>query len=180
MRLNEQHPPLAKILAAIPLVVRGAHADYTHLSWTFSGSGKFPFFQQFLGEWVFGHWFLMTWNDPHTTLYWARIPMLLLTLLLGLVPYVMGTRLGDVWGGLLCLAAYTTMPPFLAFGPLVITDLAVTFILGADRMAAAEHVAQSLTRGDHQVRLDSGRSLLSKFSSGLCSSYFLHSRSVCA
>lgn len=52
--------------------------------------------------------------------------MLLLTLLLGLVLDVMGTRLGDVWGGLLCLAAYTTMPPFLAFGPLVITDLAVT------------------------------------------------------
>ena len=167
MRLNEEHPPLAKILAAIPLVVRGAHADYTHLSWTFSGRGKFPFFQQFLGEWVFGPWFLMTWNDPHTTLYWARIPMLLLTLLLGLVLYVMGTRLGDVWGGLLCLAAYTTMPPFLAFGPLVITDLAVTFswVLTVWQLP---NMWRNLSRGEIiKFGLTLAGALLSKFSSGL-------------
>jgi hypothetical protein len=90
MRMNEEHPPLAKVIAAIPLVLRGAHADYTHLSWTFSEK----LFNQFLGEWVFGHWFLMRWNDPQSTLLWARLPMLLLTLLLGLVIYVIGSRLG--------------------------------------------------------------------------------------
>ena len=36
MRMNEEHPPLAKALAAVPLVVRGVHADYSHVSWTFS------------------------------------------------------------------------------------------------------------------------------------------------
>ena len=50
LRMNEEHPPLAKVLAAIPLVLRGAHADYSHLSWSFSQG----FFKQFLGEWVFG------------------------------------------------------------------------------------------------------------------------------
>jgi hypothetical protein len=60
MRMNEEHPPLAKVLAAIPLVLRGAHADYSHLSWTFSNK----LFNQLLGEWVFGDWFLMRWNDP--------------------------------------------------------------------------------------------------------------------
>ena len=29
MRMNEEHPPLAKVLAAVPLVVRGVHADYS-------------------------------------------------------------------------------------------------------------------------------------------------------
>lgn len=167
MRLNAEHPPLAKILAAIPLVVRGAHADYMHLSWTFSGSGRFPFFRQFLGEWVFGHWFLMTWNDPHTTLYWARIPMLLLTLLLGLALYVMGTQLGDFWGGLLCLAAYTTMPAFLAFGPLVITDLAVT-LFWVMTVWQLPNMWRNPSRGlVIKFGLALAGALLSKFSSGL-------------
>ena len=82
MRMNEEHPPLAKVLAAVPLVVRGVHADYSQVSWTFSGSGMF---KQFLGEWVFGHWLITRWNDPIATVFWARQPMLFLTLVLGVV-----------------------------------------------------------------------------------------------
>ncbi len=81
MRMNEEHPPLAKVLAALPLVLRRAHADYSDVSWTFSGEGMF---NQYLGEWVFGHSFLLRWNDPISTLRWARFPMLLVMLLLGL------------------------------------------------------------------------------------------------
>src|SRR5437868_13330081 len=55
LRMNEEHPPLAKLVAALPLVLRQAHADYSHLSWTFSAKN----FGELLGEWVFGHWFLM-------------------------------------------------------------------------------------------------------------------------
>jgi hypothetical protein len=36
MRMNEEHPPLAKVVAALPLMLRGTHADYSHVSWTFS------------------------------------------------------------------------------------------------------------------------------------------------
>jgi len=121
MRMNEEHPPLAKALAAIPLVLRGVHADYSNVSWTFSNK----MFSAYLGEWVFGHWLIMRWNDPYSTVLWARVPMLSITLLLGLAIYVCGSRLGDAWGGLLCLCVYVSMPAFLAFGPLVITDVAV-------------------------------------------------------
>ena len=79
MRMNEEHPPLAKALAAVPLVLRGVRADYSHVSWSFSGSGMA---KQFLGEWVWGHWLITRWNDPVATVFWARQPMLLLTLLL--------------------------------------------------------------------------------------------------
>src|SRR6266540_3071746 len=99
-RMNEEHPPLAKVLAAIPLVIRGVHADYSHLSWTFSGG----FFHQYLGEWVFGHELVTHWNDPYVTMFWARVPRFLLTVAFGWVIYVYGTKLGDSWGGLLCLA----------------------------------------------------------------------------
>jgi 4-amino-4-deoxy-L-arabinose transferase-like glycosyltransferase len=163
LRMNEEHPPLAKVLAAIPLVLRGAHADYSHISWTFSGK----IFYQYLGQWVFGHSFLMRWNDPYSTLWWARVPMLLITLLLGLTIYIYGSRLGGEWGGLLCLSAFATMPAFIAFGPLVITDIAVTlfWMLSVWQLP---NMWRSPTRGAVvKFGLALAGALLSKFSSGL-------------
>jgi len=90
LRLNEEHPPLTKVLAALPLVLRGTHADYSHVSWTISEK----FFPAYMGQWVFGEWLLTKWNNPVTTLAWARLPMLLLTLALGWVLYVYARRLG--------------------------------------------------------------------------------------
>jgi len=163
MRMNEEHPPLAKVAAAIPLALRGAHADYSHISWTFSSK----IFRQFLGEWVFGHWFLMRWNDPYSTLMWARVPMLLLTLLLGLTLYRCGSRLGNPWGGLLCLSAFVTMPAFIAFGPLVITDIAVT-LFWVLTVWQLPNMWRSPKRGTVVVfGLTLAGALLSKFSSGL-------------
>src|SRR3984957_350082 len=60
LRLNEEHPALPKILGAPPLGVRGGHADYTHISWTF----RETFIQAYAGQWVFGEWFLTQWNSP--------------------------------------------------------------------------------------------------------------------
>ena len=163
MRMNEEHPPLPKALAAIPLVLRGVHADYSHVSWTFSNK----MFNAFLGEWVFGHWVIMRWNDPHATLLWARAPMLLLTLLLGLAIYVYGSRLGDSWGGLLCLCAYVSMPAFLAFGPLVITDIAIAlfWVLAVWQLPEMWHSPSRWTVIKFGLAL--AGAFLSKFSSGL-------------
>jgi len=163
MRMNEEHPPLPKALAAIPLVLRGVHADYSHVSWTFSNK----MFNAFLGEWVFGHWVIMRWNDPHATLLWARVPMLLLTLLLGLAIYVDGSRLGDSWGGPLCLCAYVSMPAFLAFGPLVITDIAIAlfWVLAVWQLPEMWHSPSRWTVIKFGLAL--AGAFLSKFSSGL-------------
>ncbi len=163
MRMNEEHPPLAKVVAALPLVLRGAYADYSHVSWTFSNK----MFNQYLGEWVFGHWFLMRWNNPYSTLFWARAPMLLMTLLLGLILYVYGSRLGGQWGGLLCLSAFVTMPAFLAFGPLVITDTALT-LFWVLTVWQLPNMWRSPSRGTVvKFGLALAGALLSKFSSGL-------------
>lgn len=164
LRMNLEHPPLSKALAALPLLVRGTRADYTHVSWTFSGSGPF---NQYLGEWVFGHWLLMKWNEPHATLFWARLPMLLLTLLLGYVLYAIAARLGGPWAGLLCVAAYVTTPAFLAFGPLVITDIVFTLfwiltVWQLPSMWQSPKPSQVFMFG-----LAFAGALLSKFSSGL-------------
>ncbi|MGH9513809.1 MAG: ArnT family glycosyltransferase [Terriglobales bacterium] len=123
LRMNEEHPPLPKIWAAIPLVIRGTHADYSHISWTFSEKN---FFGAVMGQWIFGAWVLNHWNDPAKTVAWARFPMLLIMLALGWTLFVIGCRLGGHWGGLLSLVVYASSPIFLTFGPLVHTDVPVT------------------------------------------------------
>ena len=163
LRMNEEHPPLAKVLAALPLVLHGVHADYSHLSWTFSNKN----FNEFLGEWVFGHWLIMRWNDPYSTVTWARVPMLLLTLLLGLAIYVFGSRLGDIWGGLLCLCVFASMPTFLAFGPLVITDIAITLFWVLAIWQLPGMWSSPSRRGLLKFGFVLAGAFLSKFSSGL-------------
>ncbi|PYT64688.1 MAG: hypothetical protein DMG39_31360 [Acidobacteria bacterium] len=46
LRMNPEHPPLPKVLAAIPLVLRGVRADYSHVSWTISER----FFPAYMGS----------------------------------------------------------------------------------------------------------------------------------
>ncbi len=123
LRYNEEHPPLAKVLAALPLAIRGTHADYSGAIWNNSRE----FFPAFLGEWVFGEYVLTRWNSPQSTLAWARLPMLLLTIALGWLVFAIARRIGGDWGGLLSLAVYASTPVFLVFGPLVLTDIAITF-----------------------------------------------------
>ncbi len=79
LRLNSEHPPLGKALAAIPLVLRGTRADYSGPAWRLSSD----FFPAYGTQWVFGDSVLGRWNPWKPTLMWARLPMLILTLILG-------------------------------------------------------------------------------------------------
>ncbi len=163
LRLNEEHPPLPKVLAALPLVLRGVHADYSHTSWTISNK----FIPAFLGEWVFGEYLLTKWNNPATVLAWARLPMLLLTLALGWALFVYARRLGGNWGGLLCLSVYVSTPAFLAFGPIVHTDIPVTLFTLLTLWCFAE-VWQSPGRKNAILfGLSLAGALLSKFTAGI-------------
>jgi hypothetical protein len=163
MRMNLEHPPLAKVFAALPLAVRGVRADYSHISWSFSNRG----FGVILGQWVWGHALALQWNDPYSTALWARVPMLLLTLLLGIFVYRHTSELGGTWGGLLCLVAYVSTPAFLAFGPLVLTDIPVALASLLTMWSFA-----LLWREPNRMRaigfgLLLGAAFLTKFSSGL-------------
>ncbi len=122
LRLNPEHPPLSKALTGLALTMHGTYADYAGPAW----SNSKDFVMAFMGEWSFGHWVIARWNKPADTLLWARLPMLLLTLLLGGAIFVFGKHLGGVSGGLICLAVFVSEPVFLTFGPLVLTDIPVT------------------------------------------------------
>ena len=163
LRMNQEHPALPKILAALPLVLRGIHADYSDPSWGFSGS----FFGNILGEWAWGHAVALKWNDPYSTVFWARMPMLFVTLLLGYFVFRYAAQLGGPWGGLLCLAAYVSTPAFLVFGPLVLTDIPVALFVLLTLWSFAE-LWRSPSRANLIVfGLCFAAAVLSKYSAGL-------------
>lgn len=169
LRLNEEHPPLPKLLATAPLVIRGTRADYSHPAWQVSE----PLFAAMFGEWAFGDWVVLRWNDPATTVALARVPMLLLTLLLGFVIFIYARQLGGDWAGLLCLAAFVTTPVFLATGPLVITDTAIVLFSTVTLWRMAELWRDPVQRNVRWFALALAAALLSKFTAILLFFAFL-------
>ena len=163
LRLNAEHPPLAKVLAALPLVMRGTRADYSSASWSVSRE----FFPAYMGQWAFGEWLLTRWNDRVSTVAWARLSMLLLTLALGWVVYACARRLGGDWAGLLCLSVYVASPVFLAFGPLVHTDMAVTLFSLLALWTFAGVWQDPSRRNVTLFALSLAGALLSKFTAGI-------------
>ena len=171
MRMNVEHPPLAKLLAGLPLVIGGARADYQNPAWTVGREGLF---HAFLAQWCFGYLFLSRWNDPAVTMAWGRLPMLLFMVALGVLIFCYGSRLGGEWGGLLAVALYAGMPAFLAFGPLVITDIPVTFfVLLTMWTFAALWDSPGDKRGVWPFALALAGALLTKFSAGILLFAFL-------
>jgi hypothetical protein len=154
---------LCERMAGLPLAIRGTRADYSSPQWTMGAA----FLPAYMAEWVFGDWLLGRWNDAPSTLLWARLPMLLIALLLGWVVFRVGRRLGGDWGGLTSLTAYTTMPTFLAFGPLVLTDVAIALFTVLTLWALGELWLDPSRANTRWFALALAGALLSKFSAGI-------------
>ena len=115
MRLNPEHPPLVKDLAALPLL--------------FIENIKFPseisaWQKDVNGQWDFGRYFLyQTGNPAEQMIFWSKIPMILLLILLGFYIFKWAKELFGKKTALLALFFFSFSPTFLAHGRLVTTDL---------------------------------------------------------
>jgi Dolichyl-phosphate-mannose-protein mannosyltransferase len=118
-RMDIEHPPLIKAIAGLPVLLLHGKADYSDPIWTAGRGGT-------SAEYAFGEKFFESWNaNQQTLVFAARLPMIALTLLLGLSLYVMARELTGPWGAALTLILFVTSPFFLANGPLVMTDVPV-------------------------------------------------------
>jgi len=112
--LNPEHPPLAKWLAGLALLPLKPRIDN---SW------------KTLDQWRFGSRFLYEWNDADRLLFWGRLPIVFLGLLLGLAVWWAARDLYGRAAGAVALVLYLSTPDFLAHSQLVTTDLAVALFI---------------------------------------------------
>ncbi|MFI5493970.1 phospholipid carrier-dependent glycosyltransferase [Actinoplanes sp. NPDC051859] len=114
---NPEHPPLGKLLIAAGLAVAAPKLDPA-----FRGD------QTALGR----HVLYEAGNDPYEMMFWARLPLIVLTLLFGLVVFGFARDLVGRAGGLLALALYAFSPDVITHGSLATLDVpAVGFLLTA-------------------------------------------------
>ncbi len=119
------HPPLANLLSVMPLMLRSDIALPPHQpGWPEVGSFKdlFGVADEFL--WRIG-------NDAQSIILWARLPVMLLSVLLALLVFVWAKQLHGALAGLLALLLYAFDPNILAHSGVVTTDLGATFFIFA-------------------------------------------------
>ena len=119
MRLNPEHPPLIKDLAALPLLfIKGIQFPSDIPAWKTDVNG----------QWDFGRYFLFkTGNPADKMIFWGRIPMILILLLLGFYVFKWAKELFGNKAAILALFFFSFCPNFLAHGKLVTTDVGAAF-----------------------------------------------------
>lgn len=116
-RLNPEHPPLAKALAGVPLAlqsdIKGPKDD-----WSWNG----------INQWEAG-WYMIyeAGNNSEEVFFWARLPMMLLMIGLGLFIFKWARELFGRKVGLFTLLLFAFYPDVIAHGRLVTTDIAAAF-----------------------------------------------------
>jgi len=115
MRINPEHPPLIKDLSAVPLLfVQGINFPSDVDAWK----------NEVNSQWTFGYHFLYTTGNPvEKIMFWARIPMILILLILGIYVFWWARKLFGNGAGLLSLFLFSFSPTLLAHGRLVTTDV---------------------------------------------------------
>jgi hypothetical protein len=115
LRYNPEHPPLGKLIIATGLVFGDVRLDPA-----FGGD------QTQLGR----HVLYESGNDPGRLMLLARLPVIVLTLLFGLVVFAFACDLVGSVGGLAALALYVFSPDVIAHGSLATLDVpAAGFLL---------------------------------------------------
>jgi 4-amino-4-deoxy-L-arabinose transferase-like glycosyltransferase len=118
MRLNPEHPPLLKDLAALPLLFIQPKFETTADFWTKDNADA--------SQWNAGKSFLFaSGNNPDQIVFWSRLPIILLSLLLGLFIFKWTRELAGLGAGLFALTLYAFDPNILGHNHFVTTDVGI-------------------------------------------------------
>src|SRR3989344_3818467 len=125
MRLNPEHPPLVKDLAALPLLFLDIKFPFQSWGWNTplnANRSRTPAWQTDVG---FGNDLLYySGNDAQKMMRLGRIPIILIGILLG---FYLWRFTKELWGdlaGIIALTFYSFSPTVLAHTRLVTTDVA--------------------------------------------------------
>jgi 4-amino-4-deoxy-L-arabinose transferase-like glycosyltransferase len=149
-----EHPPFAKVIAAAPLVLTGAQAppidsaphDYEYFL------GKFQDF-----------WHENAARFDYLT-FWARVPAILVTVLLGALVFVFARKHWGARAALFAVALFSLEPTVLAHGRVVQTDIPSALALLLFSFAFYEYLKAPSARRAVYVGLAAGFAAVTKFS----------------
>lgn len=170
MRINPEHPPLLKDLAGLSvwlgskITARPIYFPSQVKSWQ----------EDINGQWDFGREFLyQSGNNADKIIFWARLPMLLIMLLLGFYVFRWARQLYGNKAGLLALFLYSLSPTFLAHSRLVTTDVGAAAAFFIAIYYLVKWLQQPNKKNLIVAGLVFGLALLTKFSLVLLIPYFV-------
>jgi hypothetical protein len=115
VRLNPEHPPLIKLLCGLPLLALGPRIDFDDAAWRSEPPDQERFGYRFL----YG-------NDADRLLFWGRLPVVGLGVLLGAYVWRWATQLFGRRAGVLALFLYAFCPNLIAHSRFVTMDLGLS------------------------------------------------------
>ena len=113
-RLNPEHPPLVKAIAALPLLLQKLNFPTNKSSWQTDVNGQWAAGAEFLYE---------SGNDADKIIQWSRFGPMLLTVLLIILIYIWAKELIGRWWALFPTFLFSLSPTVLAHGHYVTTDI---------------------------------------------------------
>ncbi|MEM7798399.1 MAG: phospholipid carrier-dependent glycosyltransferase [Chloroflexota bacterium] len=122
-RLNVEHPPLVNLLAALPTGLLDLDIPLNEPSW-----------QERKPPETFWYAFAETlfWerqNPVEQMIFLGRLPIVILTISLGMLAYLIGNRLWEKPAGLIAMAGILFDPNIITNGRYITTDLGGTFFI---------------------------------------------------
>lgn len=115
-RMNPAEPPFSRLLSAIPLYFLGVKAPLNDASWD---EGNSPAFAQ--------KFFYQEGLSQDKIIFWARLPIVFLSILFGYFVYIWARELFGLTGGLVALSLYVFCPDILAHSGLATSDISIAF-----------------------------------------------------
>lgn len=121
--LYHDHPPLIRVFTALPLLAFQPNVPLNHDSWQKRAKGT-------QDRYDFAHEFFYVANsNAGTMLFWSRMPVIFLSLVLGLLVFKWAKALYGNLAGLFSLFLYTFEPNIIAHSRLATTDLILTLFI---------------------------------------------------
>lgn len=116
MRLNPEHPPLIKDLAGLPLLFMNINFDTSQKFWTENPDGQWEAGRSLL--WNSG-------NDADKIIFLSRLPIVMISLLLGFFIFRWTKELAGTIAGLFAFILYSFDPNILGHNHFVTTDIGI-------------------------------------------------------
>jgi len=158
LSLYHDHPPLSRVFTALPLLAFKPAIPFDHDSWQKRAQGM-------KDRYDFAHEFFYVANqNAHTMLLWSRLPIVLLSLLLGLLVFKWAQLLFGNRAGLFALLLYSFEPNIIAHSRLATNDLIVTLFIFATIFQFWRYTQSPSSKSLVLTGITLGLALISKFS----------------